>query len=775
MFDALKRKVYLNSLLLNSLLLNSFLKSLLLLCVLSTFGISSASARIVSQEPELTSHELNCDEIFSCPEEIKRRIDFWVNVFRLWGKDNKILHDSNRPERVYMVLDSQDQCSRKKPKGEVKTALNTIQSRLTNYAKLIKNGADKQVLQTHRYYKLFPSANLKEVLDAKKSIRCQSGNKELFSQALLDYQRYKPYVFKALIAHKLPLDIQYLPFVESSYNPKAYSFAGAAGMWQIMPRTARSLGLQVGSAIDERFEPEFATLAAAKYFRKSIDKLTEVAKEGNHSTAPADLNPFVITSYNYGVRGMHRAIEQVGTDYIRLLNEYKSRSFQTAVKNFYASFLAARYVAQNKHRYFPDLPSQNDLIAIDRIAIPKPLLLKNILSVLKVSKKQFKKMNPAITNRAWRNQSAIPTGFIVKVPYKASGWDEKKNRLNTLRSNTTGRGDSGSRHKVRKGQTACGIANIHKVRCKDLIALNKLSRKAVIKIGQRLKIPGGVQRYRNTNIVRASQELRKQLNIEPIKTSFSAKTISKQNGQNIEEIGNKDSQLVSTNEFIGSILEQQKIQQLQIDQQQTERAAEVKQTEIEKTDLLRVSIDTNSKIKTIQSVDIQSQQVTNIQAVKPENGKENKQKNDLNSVVNLKTTISTSNGRYWIEVLPSESLGLYADWLSIGTTQTLRRLNNLKGKASVNVFQRVYLPITNQQQSADFVLNRNEYHLNIQLQYFERFQIVSIGRYQARPGDNMWSLAQKNNIPMWLLMQYNKSIQFGSKVDIPEVKKRFQG
>ena len=706
-----------------------------LICAIFCVGfILPANARIVSQEPDLASHNLRCDQIFSCPEEIKRRVDFWISVFRLWNKQNRVLHDSNKPERVYMVLDTKDECSRKRPKGEVKKALNTVKSRLNSYAKLIKNGASQQTLQSHRYYKLFPNANLKEVLDARNSIRCQSGNKDLFTQALINYEQYQPYISKALIDQKLPLDIQYLPFVESSYNPKAYSYAGAAGMWQIMPRTARSLGLQVGSAVDERFEPEYATLAAAKYFRDSIDRLTKVAQEGNHSTAPADLNPFVVTSYNYGVRGMQRAIAQVGTDYVRLLNEYKSRSFQIAVKNFYASFLAARYVAQNKHVYFPNLVIRANRPIVDRIAMPKPLLVKNVLSALKISKKEFKRLNPGMTYRAWRNLSAIPTGFIIKVPYKSNGWKAETTRMKKMRSHTSGRGDSGVRHKVRSGQTACGIARRYKVRCKDLIAINKLGRKAVIRVGQRLKIPGGVQKYRKTNIVKASQELRKQLN-----------------AQNIV-LANQLAQPVAVANIASAAANTTPLENPKQDIHQSINQTANKQ--IANSRLSSTTILLSSQNQPVESMN-QSDPI-----------------DKASRVVNLETTVFESNGRFWVKVLPSETLGLYADWLSTGSTRSVRNLNRLKGKANVQVLQRIYLPIKTKQQRDDFVLNRNEYHLNIQLQYFQRFKVISVNHYKAKTGETLWSLSRKNNIPMWLLMQYNSSIRVGSRIKIPEVKKR---
>ena len=741
---------------------------------LATFALLTHSvdlkAKVVARVPEIPEYDLQCDAVFSCPLVIDRRVDFWINVFHQWKKENRVLHDSRQPERVYMVLDTKDQCRRKNPKGEVRKGLEEVRKRLDGLAKLMAQGVDVKRLQKHPYYKLFPSASIDYVKEARNSIRCQSGNREMFEQALQNFQEYRPYIVNALIAQNLPLDIQYLPFVESSYNPKAYSFAGAAGMWQIMPRTARSLGLQVGSSIDERFEPEFATLAAAKYFRESIDRLSKTAKEGQHSTLPKDINPFVITSYNYGVRGMQRAIIQVGTDYERLLREYKSASFQIAVRNFYASFLAARHVAQNQATFFPNLSYKEQTVAVNRIAVPKPLLAKQLLVVLNVPKKQLQKLNPGITNRVWKNQRAVPTGFILKVPFKSEGWEKESNRLKQLKGVSTGRGYSGRKHKVRKGQTACGIARRYKVRCKDLISLNKLNRKAVVKIGQRLKIPGGVQKYRLTSIVKSSQELRTKLALQ--QTQIAQQSIVS-NGSEInnatvdtaQALSLEKTPVISTPETI-------------------DMSNEVMQGTPASNNALKTSIATTSngaqkelppKIigqeKSVeQSSALDSKSTGNISTSSSSGDKKDDSLAELNQLVNLNTAIVERGNRRWVNVLPSESLGLYADWLGVGTTSQLRRLNKLGGKAVIDVFQRVYLPSMTNQQRRNFKLSRNEYHLNLQLQYFERFEIVSVKKRNVKKNETMWSIAKNNRIPMWLIMQYNKQVKRDKPVRIPIVK-----
>ena len=154
-----------------------------------------------------------------------------------------------------------------------------------------------------------------------------------------------------------------------------------------MPQTGRALGLKVNNAIDERYDPERATKAAALYFRNSVNDLSETAFENGYSVIAKHLNPFVITSYNYGVRGMERAIKQVGLDYERLLVEYKSPSFQTAVKNFYASFLAARYVAKNSQKFFGAIQaSASPVSALSEVVLKRSTSAKRLIKSLSLDK-----------------------------------------------------------------------------------------------------------------------------------------------------------------------------------------------------------------------------------------------------------------------------------------------------------------------------------------------------------------------------------------------------
>ena len=115
---------------------------------------------------------------------------------------------------------------------------------------------------------------------------------------------YMPIFEEALDAYGLPLELKYLPIIESALNPSAVSRAGACGLWQFMLATGKIYGLESNSLVDERRDPIKATWAAARYLKDMYD----IYKDWN----------LVIAAYNCGPGTINKAIRRSGgkTDYL---------------------------------------------------------------------------------------------------------------------------------------------------------------------------------------------------------------------------------------------------------------------------------------------------------------------------------------------------------------------------------------------------------------------------------------------------------------------------
>ena len=139
----------------------------------------------------------------------------------------------------------------------------------------------------------------------------------------------------------MPIELTRLPHIESSFENRALSKVGAAGMWRIMPATGRRY-LRVGGGVDERLHIPTATRAAAQILRENYERL------GNW--------PLAITAYNHGANGMLQAVDTMDTtDFGIIVQRYRGPLFGFASRNFYAEFLAALDLSQNYKQYFGDL------------------------------------------------------------------------------------------------------------------------------------------------------------------------------------------------------------------------------------------------------------------------------------------------------------------------------------------------------------------------------------------------------------------------------------
>ncbi len=192
---------------------------------------------------------------------------------------------------------------------------------------------------------------------------------------LSDY--YFPMFEEALDAADLPQELKYLPIIESALNPRAFSRAGASGLWQFMYGTGKMYGLKVNSYIDERRDPLKSTQAAVSFLKDLY------ARYGNWY--------LVIAAYNCGPGNVNKAIYRSGGKkdfwkiYYRLPRE---------TRGYVPAFIAAAYT-MNYYKEHKILPKEADLpTATDTIMISELLHFEQISKVTGVSVDELRALNP---------------------------------------------------------------------------------------------------------------------------------------------------------------------------------------------------------------------------------------------------------------------------------------------------------------------------------------------------------------------------------------------
>ena len=233
-------------------------------------------------------------------------------------------------------------------------------------------------------------------------VKTQRGVKEQFVTGLKISGRYMSQMRQILRDEGLPVELAYLPLIESSFNVRARSTAGAVGMWQFMPDTGKKF-LRITDTVDERRDPLASTRAAARLLSENRKLL------GNW--------PLAITAYNHGTEGIFRAIDVVGTrDLVAIIRRYQSPTFGFASKNFYAEFLAAADIARNREAHFPSLRPHPQL-SLHEIEIKHQVPIQSLLKPAAVSQSDFFDWNPALNTTT----TVIPAGYRIKVPPEKAG------------------------------------------------------------------------------------------------------------------------------------------------------------------------------------------------------------------------------------------------------------------------------------------------------------------------------------------------------------------
>ncbi len=202
--------------------------------------------------------------------------------------------------------------------------------------------------------------------------------RDLVADMLALNNYYSTIFVEELLRAKLPLELQYLPVIESALNPNAVSRAGAVGLWQIMPATATGLGLEVNSLVDQRRDPRLATRYAVRYLKQLYDIY------GDWSLA--------IAPYNCGPGNVNKALRRAGggkKDYWEIYSYLLPET-----RGYVPAFIAANYVMNyfDKHGIRPTLVKQK--LVTDTVLVDKRVHFNQIAEVLNIPVEEIRMLNP---------------------------------------------------------------------------------------------------------------------------------------------------------------------------------------------------------------------------------------------------------------------------------------------------------------------------------------------------------------------------------------------
>ena len=262
----------------------------------------------------------------------------------------------------------------------------------------------------------------------------------------------------------LPLDLAYVPIVESAFKNTALSRASAKGMWQFIQSTATENGLQQNWFVDERSDPEKATRAAAQYLKSLAEEF-----DGDWNLA--------LASYNAGPGRIEGAIKRSKTtDYWQM--SLSTRYLPRDTREYVPMILAAVIIAKNPTRYGFDVAPPTPP-AWERVTVPGALDLRIIAEWAGTSVEDIQVLNPEL-----RRTTTPSNAHSLKVPMGTAATLEAK-----LATADPSLFATFKFYSVKRGDTVVSIARQFKLTSVELRAANDLKSTSRVRAGQTLMIP----------------------------------------------------------------------------------------------------------------------------------------------------------------------------------------------------------------------------------------------------------------------------------------------
>ncbi len=293
----------------------------------------------------------------------------------------------------------------------------------------------------------------------------QTTRRDRFVTWLARSGRYIPVMKKLLKEHGLPEDLVYMAFIESGFDPYAYSRSKAVGPWQFIYLTGKRYGLRVNWWVDERRDPEKSTIAAAKYLKDLYETFAcwYLAAAG----------------YNAGEYKIVKAMKRYRTEDFWKLT--KVRYLKRETKNYVPLMIAAALVVKDPEKYgFADVEYQEPL-RYEKVKVPELTSLSLVAKACETSLEEIKDLNPELQRGVTPPNE---TDYEIKIPFR-----KKDLFLVTFEILQPFEKFQFKTHLVKKGETLKGIAKLYRVDLEPLLEINHLTKTSRISKGMTLFIP----------------------------------------------------------------------------------------------------------------------------------------------------------------------------------------------------------------------------------------------------------------------------------------------
>ena len=324
----------------------------------------------------------------------------------------------------------------------------------------------------------------------KSAIRYYANRPQLVENMLGLSLYYMPIFEAALERHKMPLELKYLPVIESALVPTAVSKAGAGGLWQFMPPTAKGLGLEINSLVDQRRDPYLASDAAARYLKQLYQTYDDWS--------------LAIAAYNCGPGNVNKALRRAGDGKHDFWEIYPFLPPET--RGYVPTFIAANYIMNyhKDHNISPALARRP--LVTDTVHVTRRVHFDQISQVMDIPVAELRALNPQfrtdlIPGDIRPYSLVLPSlqayAYIVNedsiVNHNATKYS-RRGVVEPASGASTGRDSKGEYydeevvkwHTVKKGETLSKIARKYGVSVADIRKYNRVGKS--VKAGKKLKI-----------------------------------------------------------------------------------------------------------------------------------------------------------------------------------------------------------------------------------------------------------------------------------------------